>query len=137
MKKEIDGSIIELTVNELDNCTAFWDIPSKLAKEINSGKRKDFAYKADSTYIGGCALSIREEGCGHFSYFAVTPDFRGNGIGSCIIDFAEEYFKNIGLRKMRLHVHKNNSNAIRLYKRKGFVYEFDITSEEISMIKTI
>lgn len=137
MEKESDGNIIELTVSELDKCISFWDIPSKLAEPINSGKRKAFAYKVGNTYIGGCALSIREEDCGHFSYFAVAPDFRGNGIGSCIIDFAVKYFKNMGLRKMRLHVHKNNSDAIRLYKRKGFVYEFDITPEEIAMIKII
>ena len=137
MKKEINGNIIELTINELDKCISFWDIPSKLAESINSEKRKAFAYKIGNIYIGGCALSIREEDCGHFSYFAVAPDFRGNGIGSCIIDFAVKYFKNMGLRKMRLHVHKDNSNAIRLYKRKGFVYEFDITPEKIAMIKTI
>ncbi len=137
MKKEIDDSIIELTINDLDKCVSFWDIPSKLSESINSGKRKVFAYKVGDTYIGGCALSIREEDCGHFSYFAVAPDFRGNGIGSCIIDFAVIYFKNMGLRKMRLHVYKNNFNAIRLYKRKGFVYEVDITHEKIAMIKTI
>lgn len=131
MKKEIDGNIIELSINELDKCISFRDTPSKLVESINSGKRKAFAY------IGGCALSIREEGYGHFSYFAVASDFRGNGIGSCIIDFAVKHFKNMGLEKIRLHVHKNNSNAIRLYKRKGFVYEFDITPEKIAMIKTI
>lgn len=108
MKKEIDGNIIELTIDELDKCISFWDIPSKLAESIDSGKRKAFAYKIGNTYIG-----------------------------SCIIDFAVKYFKNMGLGKMRLHVHKNNSNAIRLYKRKGFVYEFDITHEKIAMIKTI
>lgn len=67
----------------------------------------------------------------------MASDFRGNGIGSCIIDFAVKHFKNMGLETIRLHVHKNNSNAIRLYKRKGFVYEFDIIPEKIAMIKTI
>ncbi|MCH5316952.1 MAG: GNAT family N-acetyltransferase [Eubacterium sp.] len=135
MKKEISGSIVELTINDLDRCGSFWDIPSKLVEPIRKGERKAFAYKIDNEFVGGCALSIKNDDCGHFSYFAVAADFRGNGIGSRIIDFAVNYFKSLGLTQMRLHVQKNNFNAIRLYERNGFVYECDVTNEEIAMIK--
>lgn len=136
MKREISGSIVELTVKELDCCAAFWDIPAKLAEPMRNGERKAFAYKIDDGFVGGCALSVQED-CGHFSYFSVAPDFRGNGIGSCLIDYAAEYFKSKGLNKMQLHVDKDNSAAIRLYERKGFVYAFDITPERLVMIKAI
>lgn len=134
--KKISGNIVELTVNDLDKCRSFWDIPSKLAAPMTSGEKKAFAYRSGYTYIGGCALSIKENR-GLFSYFAVSPDFRGNGIGSRIINFATIYFMNMGLKEMRLHVHKNNTGAIRLYERNGFVYDSDITSEKIAMIKTL
>lgn len=49
--------------------------------------------KVGNTNIGGCALSIREENCGHFSCFSLVPEFRRNGIGSCTIYFAEKYLK--------------------------------------------
>lgn len=136
MKKEFDGSIVELTVSELDGCAAFWDIPAKLAEPMRNGKKKAFAYKIDGNFVGGCALSIKDD-CGHLSYFSVAPDFRGKGIGSHIIDFAEKYFKKIGIGKMSLHVDKDNSDAIRLYERKGFIYECDATSERIAMIKIL
>lgn len=132
MKKEFSGSIVELTVNDLDGCAAFWDIPSKLAEPIRNGEKKAFAYKINDSLVGGCALSIKDD-CGHFSYFSVVPELRGNGIGSNIIDFAVNYFKNLGLNQMRLHVDKNNFDARRLYERKGFIYSFDVTPERIAM----
>lgn len=137
MHKEISGSIIELTVDELQHCAAFWDFPNKLAKPIENGEKKAFAYKIDGSFVGGCALSVTEEACGHFSYFSVAPDFRGKGIGSSLLDFAEKYFKEKGICKIRLHVDKDNSDAIRLYVRKGFVYECDATPDRIAMIKTL
>ena len=137
MKKEFDGSIVELTVNDLDNCASFWDFPNKLAEPIKNGEKKVFAYKIGDSFVGGCALSVSEETCGHFSYFSVAPDFRGKGIGSKLIDFAVEHFKAMNLSKMRLHVNKDNTDAIRLYERKGFVYECDATPERIAMIKLL
>ena len=136
MNKEISENIVELTLNDLDNCTAFWDIPSKLEEPIKSGEKKAFAYKTGNSVVGGCALSI-EADCGHFSYFSVAPNFRGNGIGSCIMNFAEKYFKEMKVSKIRLHVDKDNSAAIRLYERNGFVYEREVTPERIAMIKMI
>ena len=137
MNKEISGSIIELTVKDLDSCTAFWDIPNKLAEPIKCGDKKAFAYKIGDSFVGGCALSVSDGVCGHFSYFSVAHHFRGKGIGSCLIDFAEKYFIELGLCKIRLHVDKDNYAAIRLYERKGFIYECDATSERIAMIKML
>lgn len=137
MKIEFSGDIIELTVDDLQHCAAFWDFPNKLAEPIKNGERKAFAYKIGDSFVGGCALSVNEDGYGHFSYFSVAPDFRGKGIGSGLIDFAEHYFKGKGICKMRLHVDRDNSDAIRLYERKGFVYECDATPERIAMIKTL
>lgn len=141
-QNEMAGIIVSLTTNDLNKCTSFWDIPEnidsyRLTELMRSGKRKAFAYQIGNDYVGGCALSVREEDCGHFSFFAVAPDFRRKGIGSKMIDFAVNYFKDIGMKRIRLHVFKNNPDAIRLYERKGFVYAFDVTSEKIAMIKTI
>lgn len=136
MKKEICGSIIELTVDDLGGCALFWDIPSKLADPIQSGEKNAFAYKIGDSLVGGCVLSIKDD-CGHFSYFAVSPDFRRKGIGSNLLKFAEKYFREMGFSKMRLHVDKSNYAAIKLYERKGFAYERDATIERIVMIKAL
>lgn len=136
------GSIVELTLNDLEKCKSFWKIPSdmmsyRLARYMHDSERKAFAYKIDENFVGGCALHIREEGCGHLSFFSVAPKFRNNGIGSKLLDFTMEYFKDLGMEKVRLHVYKNNTKAIRLYERKGFIYAFDVTPDKIAMIKII
>lgn len=137
MKKEFSVDIIELTVGDFQHCAAFWDFPNKLAEPIKNGERKAFAYKIGDSLVGGCALSVNEDGYGHFSYFSVAPDFRGKGIGSSLTDFAENYFKGRDICKMRLHVDRDNSDAIRLYERKGFVYECDATPDRVAMIKML
>ncbi|MDR1687064.1 MAG: GNAT family N-acetyltransferase, partial [Clostridiales bacterium] len=73
----------------------------------------------------------------HFSHFAVRSDLRGKGIGSSILEFALNYFRTIGMEKMRLHVYKDNPLAIKLYERYGFQYAEDITPEKIAMIKIL
>ncbi|MDD4124847.1 MAG: GNAT family N-acetyltransferase [Eubacteriales bacterium] len=137
--------IIELTVNDLRKCESFWDNDgsdddSRLAGLMKCGERKAFAYMTGGDYVGGFAVSIRnnESGkYGHFSYFSVRSDLRNNGIGSRILDFAAEYLRKNGIKAMRLNVYKDNPSAIRLYERNGFKYAEDITPEKIAMIKAL
>ncbi|MDD2361847.1 MAG: GNAT family N-acetyltransferase [Oscillospiraceae bacterium] len=124
--------ILEITPDELPKCSSFWNI-----NDTRLIERKVFAYKIDDEYVGGCALFVRYEKCGHFSHFDVRSDLRGNGIGSRILEFAIQYFKDIGMEKMRLHVLKDNKSAIRLYKKYAFEYVEDITPEKIVMIKIL
>ncbi len=124
--------IIELTPDDLPKCTSFWYVD-----DSRLFKRKIFAYKIGDEYVGGCALFERYEKCGHFSHFAIRSDLRGNGIGSRILEFAIQYFKDMGMEKMRLHVFKDNPSAIRLYKRHGFEHAEDITPEKIAMTKIL
>ena len=142
---ECKYDIVELTTNELYKCESFWDNggnneDSRLAKLMNIGERRAFAYKINNVYVGGCAISIRknEQGqYGHLSYLAVRNDLRNNGIGSSIINFAINHLRELGIKIMRLNVNKDNSSAIRLYERYGFTYAEDITPEKIAMIKSI
>ena len=96
-----------------------------------------FVFKTENGYIGGCALFIREDGNGHLSHFNVAPEYRRQGIGSMLIDFAEEYFISKGVKIFGLNVMKNNADASRLYESKGFRYACDKTPEKIYMTKKI
>ncbi|NCA92815.1 GNAT family N-acetyltransferase [bacterium] len=137
--------IVELSVNELSKCESFWDNggnsdDSRLANLMKCGERKAFACKTDDGYVGGCAISIRNNDhgeYGHFSYFSVRNNLRSRGIGSSILDFAVNYLKEIGIKTMRLNVYKDNPSAIRLYKRNGFIYDKDLTPEKIIMVKNL
>ena len=62
--------------------------------------------EADSYYICGMAL---------------YPDFRGCGIGSMLLQNAEERTRELGLQKLSLIVFERNEGAKRLYERKGYI----------------
>ena len=130
--------IVELTLDDLPKCSSFWGYPNtRLEEFLKSGARKVFAYKIGDEYVGGCALIIRENQTGHFSDFVVRENLRGTGIGSHILEFAINCFKENGIKTIRLHVFKDNQSAIRLYTKYGFKHLEDMTPEKIAMIKDI
>ena len=51
----------------------------------------------------------------------VTPEARGKGIGTLLLQFAIDQTKERGFRKLSLNVETKKEQAIRLYERTGFV----------------
>lgn len=138
-----DYEIVEITLDELDKCTAFWgdtSPSSRLATLMKAGERKAFVYKAGNGYIGGFALSVREDEVGkygHLSYFGVRIDMRSQGIGSRILEFAYNYLKSNGINTIKLNVYKNNPSAVRFYERQGFVFAKEPENGKINMKKEL
>lgn len=60
--------------------------------------------------------------CGHLG-MGVHRDFRGQGIGSRLLQATVEKAQAIGLERIELEVYASNKVAIELYKRAGFVVE--------------
>ena len=52
---------------------------------------------------------------------AVTEQLRGNGIGSRLLNLAEKFASNRGIRKISLEIIDTNNRAKALYERLGFV----------------
>ena len=52
--------------------------------------------------------------------FAVSGQYRGNGIGTQLLKTAEQYAQILGISKIVLHVEASNTAARRLYERFGF-----------------
>ena len=132
------NEMVELALSELPQCSSFRGYPNtRLEEFLKSGARKFFAYKIGDEYVGGCALIIKEGQFGHFSDFCVREDWRGKGIGSCILKCAIDHFKDHGIKTVRLHVFKDNPAEIRLYERFGFRVFEEINPGKIAMIKTL
>ena len=73
--------------------------------------------------VGFLSLENHREGEPPFLYlddFSVTAACRGQGIGSRLLDMAEEYAAALGLGEIHLHVERDNLGARRLYRRRGF-----------------
>jgi len=58
-----------------------------------------------------------ERGEYYISNLGIHPDFQRRGYGGCLLTFAEEQARKLGLKKCSLIVHQHNENAIRLYQR--------------------
>jgi GNAT superfamily N-acetyltransferase len=54
---------------------------------------------------------------------AIREKYRGKGIGSMLMERAEEYARSHGSRRMELEVFGKNTGAINLYTKRGYVVE--------------
>ncbi len=73
--------------------------------------------------VGFLSLESHREGEPPFLYlddFSVTAACRSQGIGSRLLDMAEEYAAALELGEIHLHVERDNLGARRLYRRRGF-----------------
>ena len=57
----------------------------------------------------------------YVNVLACYPEHRGKGLGSRLLDLADEIARNDNSKKMSVIVASNNVDARRLYERKGYV----------------
>ena len=63
----------------------------------------------------------------YLANMSVLPEFRGRGIGSGLMEHAEQKAREAGLEKCSLIVDTENPNAKRLYERFGYQVDFTKT----------
>jgi len=109
--REIEKASISY-VTPLDQILRYYDVPSEgfLIAEIN-GK------------VVGYIVGNINEGCkeGHILDIAIDPAYRGQGIGTILVEHISEMFKRKGANKVRLEVKLKNIEARRFYSHLGFV----------------
>jgi ribosomal protein S18 acetylase RimI-like enzyme len=72
--------------------------------------------------VGQTEMRLDEEpGVGYVSLFYLAPEFRGQGLGRMLHEYAVEICKARGLTRMRLSVASRNSAAIDFYRGLGWV----------------
>ncbi len=62
---------------------------------------------------------------------AVAPDVRRRGIGTQLMNHAEQTLKNLGCPKINLQVVASNDSAIEVYKKLGYVIEDRISMGKV------
>jgi ribosomal protein S18 acetylase RimI-like enzyme len=60
------------------------------------------------------------ERIGELEAIGVLPEHRGNGIGSALLDAVDREFEALGVKDVILGVLPGNTDAMRLYARRGF-----------------
>ncbi len=78
--------------------------------------------ESEGKIIAYLAIEVHREENNYLYYddFCVRGDYRGTGIGTALINEAEDFCKRIGFDKTVLHVEKSNESAQRFYRNKGF-----------------
>lgn len=96
---------------------------------FTGGEDKILVAEQAGVVVGFLSLESHREGEPPFLYlddFSVTAACRGQGIGSRLLDMAEEYAAALRLGEIHLHVERDNHGARRLYRRRGF----DVLAEQ-------
>jgi hypothetical protein len=70
----------------------------------------------------GTVQGIRDaSGLGAIQNLGVAPEHRNGGLGTILLFYALQGFRQVGIRRVYLEVTAHNDGALRLYRRVGFV----------------
>src|SRR5262245_20431947 len=79
---------------------------------VSLNQEQDEAYQ-QVHWLGGEPVLVVHRLC-------VDPAYQRNGIGSRLMDFAEEHAKQNAYGSIRLDAYTGNPRAVRLYERRGY-----------------
>jgi len=91
--------------------------------------------------IGGSPWLDRDDVC-DFGQFAVDPDYQGNGIGTRMVAFVEDYARSKGIPEICLDTSEKATHLIEWYRRLGYRFieyvDWDITNyRSVILSKTL
>jgi len=81
-----------------------------------------FLAEADGEIIGSIHVQKSRHGFAEIG-MCVAKGWRGKGLGSALMDVAEEWARDQGVHKLSLGVFAHNERAIALYRKHGFAEE--------------
>ena len=112
------------------NSDLFLDVEEVISMErLNKLLETDSIYvaKVNGEIVGYGIIDIKEKDNGFMRYrkllsidtLCIDEDFRGQGIGTKILEFAKNIAKEENCTDMHLTVNPNNENAIKVYEKFG------------------
>lgn len=122
-----------LNPEDYHKCSNIWNMKSqpladKWYNEIVSGNRIVYIYKINGEFIGEGALVFNTGDADYtipnkrvyVSRMIVKKEYRNRGIGGEILKFIIAKAKAMGYSEMTIGVDKDNTNALKLYRKNGF-----------------
>lgn len=140
------GTMVEIHPDGLERCQDVWDFGGKterLRLEMAEGRRRMFVWEENGVFCGGGSLVLENgdrertipQKRAYFSYFSVKQEFRSRGIGSALIDYAEQRARESGITELTIQEECKNERAKRLYERKGFCVTVRDTPDAVLLLK--
>jgi RimJ/RimL family protein N-acetyltransferase len=97
------------------------DVEARTA-QFTSSIASSIVAVADGQVIGMIHTTVSRHGFGEFGML-VDRDWRGRGVGSALLQATVDWARDQGLHKLCLEVFADNTTAIALYRKCGFVEE--------------
>lgn len=79
--------------------------------------------------VGFLGWEMKEEGTLFLHKLYLKPALHGQGVGSKALAWLEARGREAGMKRVRLRVNRNNSPAIRAYRRAGFDFEEEVCTD--------
>lgn len=96
--------------------TPSWDeVLRKLERD-----RHLFVVAEEEGEVGGVAMGTYDGRRGYIFRLAVSPNLQGRGIGSALVAELERRFDAMGVRHVRVLVHRTNPGARAFWERHGY-----------------
>ncbi len=96
-----------------------------------------FVAEFQEEIVGFLSVQVyRDEGYIYLDDLSVSAKFRDQGIGTKLIEMAETYVREIGIKVIVFHVEKSNARAHELYYRLGYEDNED-QGNRMRMVKEI
>lgn len=118
--------ITRMTMNDVDAVTmidhACFAVPwsrNSFVDEMNNKLAVYFIARADGKSVGYCGF-WNVSGEGDIMNIAVLPEYRRQGIASCMMKEMIRYALSLGLSLLTLEVRESNQAAQKLYDSYGF-----------------
>ena len=133
---QVDAFIEEISPDDYEELLSLWSsIPGMGINEADSEENirrfllknvgLSFCYKEDNKIIG-TILCGQDGRRGYIYHTAVTPEFRGRGIGRMLVENSLRQLKNLGIGKCHLFVFADNEPGKAFWNSIGWVKRDDI-----------
>ena len=112
-----------------------------LKAAYEEGKDGMFIWELKGKIVGWSWLRIYEneffkEGAyGEINEIYIVPEWRGKGIGNILMKHAEDWFRNKGIKTVRVEALATNEKALAFYRKHGFKPNYITLQKEISNIQ--
>lgn len=144
-----------LKLEDYNKCSSIWnmkkqkELAEEFYQELLSGNRITYVCKDDEEFIGEISLvkemndtdyTIQNQHV-YVSHLVVKPEYRRQGVGKTLVEFATNKAEHHGYKEMSIGVDLNNYPALKLYIDCGFNKVIFIGEDEqgkyVKLLKTI